>query len=578
MRFPSLTILLDRAIAVFRRFPYTIAAGIATTTFAIIASEAHGSENDWLRLCAVSALAISLTIALTLVAEVRQWSAVVRTGSLLAGLGLLALFYRTWDDFERIPDAIRFLQLAAIMHFTVAFLPFVGRGSELAFWQYNRRLFLGFLRSGVFSAVLFVGLAIALGALKKLFGLDVPADLFLHLWFVCAFVVNTWIFLAAVPEDFGALEQDEEYPKALKVFAQYILTPLVFAYLVILLAYLVKLVAGAEWPNGWIGWLVASVAVTGLLGFLLVQPLRRRDGEGWIRVYARLLFLGLIPASLMLLVAFWKRIEPYGLTEPRTLGLLLGIWLLVIAVLFSAKQDASIKSIPMSLTALFVVTLYGPISLSHLAITSQGRRFAETLPSGKEPDAKEASAALRFLVEREGYDEIARRIGKSLPAFPRERTAMYPDRRDSVARVIMAVAGSTYLNQYEQRRAEKNVFSMSRAYEIVDVRGFDWSVTVAGFDTTMVRLVGNDSVRVVSARDTNVVRVRVGADTLAFDLRPLVQRYRDSPPTSATVPDEWLRIPAEASNGRRALLSLTRVEGEKTRVTVWNGTLLLGRE
>ena len=35
----------------------------------------------------------------------------------------------------------------------------------------------------------------------------------------------------------------------------------------------------------------------------------------------------------MLLVAFWKRILPYGLTEPRLLGVVLGLWLLGIALL-----------------------------------------------------------------------------------------------------------------------------------------------------------------------------------------------------------------------------------------------------
>ena len=37
-----------------------------------------------------------------------------------------------------------------------AFLPWLGTPETNAFWQYNRRLFLGFLRAGVFSAVLFI--------------------------------------------------------------------------------------------------------------------------------------------------------------------------------------------------------------------------------------------------------------------------------------------------------------------------------------------------------------------------------------------------------------------------------------
>src|SRR5690606_9825726 len=129
------------------------------------------------------------------------------------------------------------------------------------------------------------------------------------------------------------------YPKVMKVFAQYVLTPIVLVYLLTLVAYLLNVLATGEWPSGWIVWLVASVAASGLLGFLLVHPLRDDPAEGWIRFYSRVLFIGLIPAALMLLAAFWQRIEPYGLTEMRIVGMLLGLWLLVLAVRFVLRPD-----------------------------------------------------------------------------------------------------------------------------------------------------------------------------------------------------------------------------------------------
>ena len=214
------------------------------------------------------------------------------TAAILAVLAVLAGFYWVWPGLDRRHEAIRYFQLSAALHLGVAFLPFLGAAESVAFWQYNRRLFLGFLRAVVFSAVLFVGIAIALGALDQLFGVDIDGETYLRIWFIIAFVVNTWIFLAAVPEDLAALGNETDYPRGLKVFAQYILTPLAFTYLIILLAYLVKIVAGGEWPSGWIGWLVASVSVTGILGYLLVHPLRSDPEEGWIRTYARWLFVG----------------------------------------------------------------------------------------------------------------------------------------------------------------------------------------------------------------------------------------------------------------------------------------------
>ena len=189
-------------------------------------------------------------------------------------------------------------------------------------------------------------------------------------------MVNTWIFLAEVPRGLRELVDDTSYPRVLKVFAQYILTPLVFIYLLLLLAYMVKIVIGGEWPSGWIGWLVTSVAIAGLLGFLLVHPLRDDPSEAWIRTYTRWLFVGLIPAAIVLLVAFWKRVLPYGLTEMRLLGVLLGLWLLAIAVSYTLRQDAGIKRIPVTLAALLLLTLYGPLSVTSISVASQGRRLA----------------------------------------------------------------------------------------------------------------------------------------------------------------------------------------------------------
>ena len=296
MRFPSIDVLAARARDVLRRFPWTILAGTIAAAAGVIATADFADEDLWARITFVAALGIPASLAATL------WRAAVRPNgksgarrapgrTLLVQLAinaLLVLFAFSWPGFQERHDAIRYVQLSAALHLAVAFVPFLGAPESVGFWQYNRRLFLGFLRAAVFSGVLFVGLAIALAAVDQLFGVDVETETYLRIWLIVAFVVNTWIFLAAVPDDLEALAEDREYPKALKIFSQYILTPLAFTYLVILLAYLVKIVAGAEWPSGWIGWLVTSVAVTGLLGFLLVHPLRADPEEGWIvQVWSR---------------------------------------------------------------------------------------------------------------------------------------------------------------------------------------------------------------------------------------------------------------------------------------------------
>ena len=591
MRFPSIDVLAARAREVLRRFPWTLFAAIVTAVTGLIATADGVDEDVWARIVFAAALGIPATLAVTL------WRAAApgvdpgtrgvavhgRAREAIAQLvviALLVLFAFNWPGPDEKHWAIRYFQLSAALHLAVAFVPFLGAPESVGFWQYNRRLFLGFLRSAVFSGVLFVGLAIALAALDRLFGVDMEPETYLRTWIVVAFVVNTWIFLAAVPEDIGALAGDREYPKALKIFSQYILTPLAFIYLVILLAYLVKIVAGAEWPSGWIGWLVTSVAVTGLLGFLLVHPLRSDPEEDWIRVYARWLFIGLIPAALMLLVAFWKRILPYGLTELRTLGFVLGLWLLGVAILFTVRRGASIRVIPVTLSIILLAMLYGPVSLTSLSLRSQANRLENLVgaSSTSAEAAREASAALLFLIDHDAESQIARAIGADLPPLGLDSIPRYGELRDSTAARIMVLAGGRYVPEY-LRGGEAGGFHVNADQSVAtEVSGYDWLVSAWSGDTTP-RIAGLDTVQVLPDTVRRIARVRVGRDTLLFDVGALVTSFIDSIPPRQSLPAGRLRI-ASAPGPRRGELLITNINGQRGEdgeiaIDHWGATLLL---
>jgi hypothetical protein len=72
--------------------------------------------------------------------------------------------------------------------------------------------------------------------------------------------------------------------------------------------------------------------------------------------------------------------------------------------------------------------------------------------------------------------------------------------------------------------------------------------------------------------------VRVGRDTLVFDLRPLAKRYADSVPSSARVTRERLMV--EDGTGRRGALVLSQLSAQRqlhsVRVASWTGTVLIG--
>ena len=589
MRFPSIDALAARARSVLFRFPWPLAAGTVAATAAIIGSNsANVDEKFWFHLCLVAMLGIPLTLALTLLSERRGFSGTVRTGLVAAGVLGLAWFFHTWPGPEQKHLMIRYLQLSAAIHLSVAFLPFMGRPEGRGFWQYNRRLFEGFLRAVLFSAVLFVGLAIALGALDKLFGVDIEGETYIRLWFLVAFVVNTWIFLASVPEEFDELEESDSYPKALKVFTQYILTPLVAVYLVILLAYLVKIVVTGSWPSGWIGYLVSSVGTVGLLGFLLVHPLRSSASEGWIRTYARWLFVGLVPAAAMFLLALWKRVGPYGLTELRFLGLLLGAWLLGIALLYTVRRESGIRIIPVSLAVILLLTAFGPVGSTAMSVRSQAERIREiseasdlritgSVPAGQgnleSDDRRQLSEALRFLLERNAAGTVRELFGERagrLDGFEPDNAAQV----DSVATAVMASFGVKYVARYDYDPGEFLSVSTPNNDPLA-ISGFDYVVSLSGNGSSAF-VIGADSMTVTTDTTRLVILVERGGEAvLAFELLPLIDSLmaRD-PSTRQSVP---LRLEGKGSwRGMLALgwLSSQRRDG-RIRLSDWNGDLYL---
>jgi copper chaperone CopZ len=366
------------ARSTLRRFPVVVVAALTAATSAFVLVEGPGSDV-WKRLLVVATLALPLLFALTLLAERRGWDAARRWTLHALGVAALAAVFIAWPEWSEDVAVRRYLQLSAGFHLLAAVLPFVGVREPNGFWQYNRSLFVRFLTATLYAAVLFGGLALALAALDHLFGLPVSGDAYARLWVLVALVFHPWFFLAGVPDDLAALEQLTEYPKGLRIFAQYVLVPLVVVYLAILTAYAVRVTVTWDWPSGWIGWLVSGVSVAGILALLLVHPVRRRAENAWVRIYGRWFWIALLPSVVLLLLAVRQRVAQYGITEDRYFLLVLALWLATVALYYGVRRSDDIQLVPRSLALVALITFLGPWSAYDVSERSQRDRLASLL-------------------------------------------------------------------------------------------------------------------------------------------------------------------------------------------------------
>lgn len=573
MRLPSVDILIQSARRAAERFPMVLLAGAVSAFAASCLFEEVGDAESFVRLMLVATLGIPLFIALDLHAERRGWAGARRVMGWGVGLALLAAFFLMSSGWSEGVQGRRYVQTSVAFHLLVAFLPFVGRREPNGFWQYNRALLERVLVAAVYMLTLYAGLALAVGALDRLLGVPIPDATYAHMWFVAAFVFSTWVFLAGVPDDFAALEARTDYPKDLKKFAQYVLIPLVVVYLVILTLYLGKIVITTEWPSGWIGYLVSGVAVVGILSVLLIHPIAEREEARWVTHYVRWFYVGLLPAVVMLLLAIWKRIDQYGVTENRYFIVVLALWLAGIAVYFGATRSRNIGLIPISLCLLAVVTLAGPWSAYAVSERSQVARLRGLLerngmwadgaarPAGEtavsRDDQREMSSVLHYLARTHGLGAVEEWFGVEVATEPAEW-----DAAASRSRVVMQHLGLEYFEASGYGRVRENWRRYAANRPAFDVAGFDLGVALVDLSARDTVWGGGYRVVLDSVRAQLVVTDSAGP-SLAFALDTL-QAYL--PEERADTVRPVIRLHAE-SGALRAALLVWRYEATVTDTT-----------
>ena len=420
--------------------------------------------------------------------------------------------------------------------------------------------------------MLWIGLAIALAALDKLLGLPVRREWYPDLLVILAFAVHPWFVLAGVPADFDRLETLDDYPLGLKVFAQYVLIPLVSVYLVILTAYLGRVIVTRAWPSGWIGWLVSSVSAAGVLALLLVHPARDRADSRWVDQFGRWFFVALLPSLGMLLVAAGKRIGQYGVTEPRYFLVVLAVWMLGLALYYGVTASRNIKLIPETLAVVALLAAVGPWSAFAVSTRSQVHRFQALFPvregqgpAGPEPprsdtDRREAAAILRYLGSTHGVTALARATGlsrDSLVAWGGGRPATIRDAEVQALRRF----GIDYVAGWDGRGAI--TWQVSAGRGAVDVAGYDRQYPVGIVWGATSPLPDDSLVLRFDADRRAVVVERRGEPPLTLPLGPAIDSLAAlAASRGAGLPDFSAPLAIEAAAGDLAVrLVLTELYG-----------------
>lgn len=379
MKFHSLNNTLIIGREAIKRFPIAFAFAFIGTILAIFAVEIETKNHHVLNSILVCALGLTTFITVALYNE-RHDSKLILSNSV--GFLFLGLMYLSLPTGEGIGNSnesyIRYGIFNVIVHLAVSVTPYLRSSSLNGFWNYNKTLFIRLMTTSLYSAVIFIGIVMAIMALKALFDFDIKDIRFMQLFILVVGVFNTWFFLVGIPLDYKGLDDLKIHPKGVRIFSQFILLPLLAVYLVILYAYGAKIIISADWPRGIVAYMISIVSILGILTLLLIYPYANDTKTNWITWFSKTFYIILLPLLGLLFVAISMRVSDYGITINRYLIITLGIWLTGVCTYF-LFLGKNIKFVPLSLGCILLVMSFGPWNVFSVSERSQVVRLENIL-------------------------------------------------------------------------------------------------------------------------------------------------------------------------------------------------------
>lgn len=365
--------------ATVQRFPVSVVAATVMTACGVFAFDRHG---DAAQICNVIGMVAALVMVWGVMATVAterrgmRWAYGASVAVVVVGLLYYVSLPRLAYDFLTIHGA-RTGILIAVGFLLLAIAPFMRRRTEnRSLWFFVLAVCMRFVFAFIVAATLYAGIAASMASVQYLFGVNVAWEWYARVWIVMAGFVAPMVFMAGIAH--GAQMDDADTrvaPRVVRIFAQYVLIPLMALYTVILYAYGVKIAVTRTWPEGGVGYMVLIFASVGLVTVLLlaVDHATRR----WVRVVTHVFAAIALPTLALLGGAIGIRIAQYGWTPLRYTVVLLGVWYAGVWIYFLIRRTPDIRVPFASLAIVGLFSLCGPWGMFAVSAQSQVARLAE---------------------------------------------------------------------------------------------------------------------------------------------------------------------------------------------------------
>ena len=240
------------------------------------------------------------------------------------------------------------------------------------------QMFFGLLITGILNLAVMAIVA----SFFYIFGIEEPKHLYEHIYQFVWFVLAPQVCCTLIRQN----EDEVTEPfKVLRLILNFILSPAVIIYTVILYTYFIKIVFEWDLPKGGVAWMVMGFVTVALIGRVAQSILSQRYYD-WF--YNRFTLIA-IPPLIMYWIGSIYRIRLYSFTESRFYLMVAGVLMTLFVLMLWKKRTRRYQLMALIFGAAIIIFTYIPgISAKSIGLGCQKQRLAQLINELKLTDAK----------------------------------------------------------------------------------------------------------------------------------------------------------------------------------------------
>jgi len=371
MDFTSIKKYPSQISTAFKRFPLASAFAIFATIAFIYLFEIDYQPTKhkfahWLSVFPILASMIALSVSLVQ-ESLKKFSIIPHIVAIaiwsVISIALVLYYPSTHNSIERsyVVETYMFIYTTVFLSLFIA--PFFKQKNENGFWVFLKKNIKAAIIAFAISNILIIAVDLLLFGFFSLFDIKASARPYTYSIIISLCTIFPILFFSGIPSIDDCLQETVSLNKFQTSTSRFLFLPIVSLYIILLYAYIAKIIIQWEMPKGMVSFLVSASMLLMLMRVTLMAPERTNPKQSLEKKLLKILPAACIPLAILMSVGILRRISDYGISEDRWFVAAINIFFyIMIAILLIDKIKCKSKYIAIVFCSMFFIVTNGPLS------------------------------------------------------------------------------------------------------------------------------------------------------------------------------------------------------------------------